>query len=214
MAMLIFSLSIFALSTYAWFTYINTSSFLGEVGFVSVDIDAYFDDGLGGRVEASEVSVGPSTTKTGVYTINIVSDSSTNYFEDFRMNVLVYSNVYTYIRVKIYEQLTLTYTNFEGIVTELSILTDEYMPFNYNLTDWYDNREVDNYIYFMVPTIRAGETTAEILTLITTYFVGENFSNYSPGYSLQIAFSVEAVQANSGPENVWGLTTPPWGGNW
>ncbi len=212
--MLIFSLSILALSTYAWFTYLKTDSFTGEIGFVEVNIDAYFDDGLGGKISADEVEVATGVPKPGIFFINIVSNANESYFEDFRLNVEVYSNVDTYIRVKIYEQLTLTYTNFEGVVTELSILHEEYMPFNYNTIDWYDNRSVDNYIYLIVPAQRTDSATPDVYTLITDYFAGQSFSNYPPGYSLQIGFSIEAVQASHGAENVWGLPTPPWGGSW
>lgn len=214
LAMLILSLSIFAFSTYAWFTYFRTDSFFGTIGFVDVELNAYFDDGLGGSTSASEVELLPGVFKDGVYEVNIVSGASTNYFEDFRISIDVLSNVDTYVRVKIYEQLTLTYTNFEGIVTELSILNQDYMPFNYNFVDFYDNREIDNYIYFKLPVQRIDASTPEVLGLIESYFSGQNFSNYAPGYSLQIAFSVEAVQAEGGPENVWGLATPPWGGTW
>lgn len=212
--MLIFSLSLFAYTTYAWFTYMSVDDYTSEVGFVAVDLDAYFDDGLGNHTSASEVSVGPGVTKTGIYTINIVNGASDEFFEKFRLNVDVTSNVDTYIRVKIYEQLTLTYTNYEGVVTELSILKNEYMPFNYSTTNWYDNRDYDYYIYYTIPVQRVDDLTPEVLGLITEYFSGQNFSTYSPGYSLQIAFSVEAVQAEGGPENVWGLSTPPWGGSW
>ena len=160
------------------------------------------------------MEVAPGVPKTGVYLINIVSSASSNYFEDFRLSVNVLSNVDTYLRVKIYEQLTLTYTNFEGIVTELSILHDEYMPFNYDTTNWYDNREIDNYIYYKFPVKRIDASNALVVGIISSYFSGQSFSNYPPGYSLQIAFSIEAIQAISGPENVWKLATPPWGGTW
>ncbi|MDD3122700.1 MAG: hypothetical protein PHC62_04170 [Candidatus Izemoplasmatales bacterium] len=211
LAMLIFSLSLFAFSTYAWFTYLKTDTFFGEVGFVEVDLNAYFLDELH---PATEVEVAAGVPKPGVYLVNIVSSASSNYFEDFRLSVSVLSNVDTYMRVKIYEQLTLTYTNFEGIVTELSILHDEYMPFNYDTTNWYDNREIDNYIYYKLPVKRVDASNALIVGIISSYFSGQSFSNYPPGYSLQIAFSIEAVQALSGPVNVWELTTPPWGGTW
>lgn len=214
LAMLVLSLSVFAFSAYAWFTFLQTDTFFGEVGFVEVNLNAYFDDGLGGQNPANEVQVGPGVTKTGVYYVNIVSNATDDYFEKLRLTIDVTSNVDTYVRVKIYEQLTLTYTNFEGVITELSILTDGYMPFNYNLVEWYDNRAIDNYIYFKLPVQRVDATTPEVLGLITSYFSGQNFSPYSPGYSLQMAFSVEAVQADQGPQNVWGLSTPPWGGSW
>ncbi|MBU1145066.1 MAG: hypothetical protein KJ971_04330 [Firmicutes bacterium] len=215
LAMLIFSLSLFVFASFAWFTQMYEDSLGVEVGFVDVNIDAYFINGVD-RVEAVEVLIGTSTYKPGVYSINIISNSSSNYFENFRLDIEVLSNVDTYLRVKIYEQLTLTYTNFEGIVTELSILNEEYMPFTFATTDWYYlNRSIDNYIYYTSPVQRTSEVVPLTFELISEY-TGSTFSNYSPGYSLQIAFSIEAVQALGGPENVWGLATPPWDteGSW
>ncbi|MCK7488223.1 MAG: hypothetical protein MZU97_24115 [Bacillus subtilis] len=86
--------------------------------------------------------------------------------------------------MKIYEQLTLTYVNFEGVVTELSILIEDFMPFNYDLTDWYDNRTIDNYLYLKTKVKRVNETTPYTIGLITSYFPNETFANYSAGYSL------------------------------
>ncbi len=64
-----------------------------------------------------------------------------------------------------------------------------------------------NYIYY--DSIVSTQTT---IPLILEYL--GVFGTYPDGYSLQIAFEVEAVQALGGPENVWGLATPPWGGSW
>jgi len=287
---LLFSISLFVFVTYAYFTDLMTDTFSGEMGFVDVDLNAYFDDGSGGQIEALEVvinSINEATgtdvtftsstktisstsidlsvyqdgdkiriqgsssndgyyivsgtptgnslvveedltdessgasvtidsivTKPGVYYINVVSDGNEYFFEDFRLYINVSSNVDTYLRVKIYEQLTLTYTDYFGQVTELTILFDGYMPFNYDTTNWYDNRTYDNYIYCKSAVQRVNETTPLEVGLISSYFSGENFNTYSPGYSLQIGFSVEAVQSDGGPENVWGLSTPPWGGSW
>lgn len=288
--MLILSLGLFVFSTYAYFTDLFSESFSGEVGFVDVDLNAYFDDGQGGQIPAEEVvieatasatatdvsftastgaiasatidlsvyqsgdkirvqgstsndgiytvtgaptanllnvtgtltdeSAGASitldkvVTKPGVYYINVVSGGNDFFFEDFRLIIDVKSNVYTYMRVKIYEQLTLIYTDYRGEVTELSILFDGYMPFNYDLNNWYDNRTYDNYIYYTNPVERVDENTPLEIGLISSYFTGQSFNTYSPGYSLQIAFSIEAVQSDGGPENVWDLATPPWGGSW
>ncbi|MBN2877945.1 MAG: hypothetical protein JXL85_09880 [Bacilli bacterium] len=287
---LLFSLSLFIFATFAYFTDMFTDTFSGEVGFVEVNLRAYFDDGLGGQIPAqkvviesfdsatsSDVSFSSSThtisstnidlsvysdgdtirvqnstsndgqytvsgtptanalivvedltdetagasitldnvvTKPGVYFINVVSSGNDYFFEDFRLVIDVLSNVNTYLRIKIYEQLTLIYTDYRGEVTELSILFDGFMPFNYDLNNWYDNRIYDNYIYYTSPIQRINETTPTEIGLISSYFSGEDFNTYSPGYSLQIAFSIEAIQSDGGPENVWDLTTPPWGGNW
>lgn len=290
LVILIFSLALFIFSTYAYFTDLFTEEFTAEFGFVDVELNAYFSDGLGGQIPAQEVVIesfnqatetdvsfteststiastnidlsvytagdrirvtgstsndgiyrvtGTPTansltvtgnltdelagasitldrviTKPGVYYINVVSSGNDFFFEDFRLIVNVYSNVDTYMRIKIYEQLTLIYTDYQGEVTELSILFEGHMPFNYDLTDWYDNRTYDNYIYLTEAVQRVNETTPLEIGLISSYFVDDPFNTYAPGYSLQIAFSIEAVQSEGGPENVWDLPTPPWGGTW
>ncbi len=212
--LLVLALSSFVFVTYAWFTNMFEDAFTAEMGFVDVDITVYFDDGLGGQIPAEEIAIAPGVTKPGVYFVNVVSDENPSYFEDLRVYIDVKSNINTYFRVKIYEQLTLIYTDYQGEITELSILMDEYMPFNYELTNWYDNRTYDNYLYYQLPVQRVGEFTPLEIGLVTSYFSGQSFNTYSPGYSLQIAFSIEAVQSEGGPENVWGLPTPPWGGSW
>ncbi len=210
----IFSLCMFVFATYAWFTGKYQTVFNAEMGFVQADLDVYFMDEYDNRVEATEVEIAEGVYKPGVYLINVVSSSADNHFENLRICVNVSSDVETYIRVKIYEQLTLTYENYDGSLTELSVLTDGYMAFNYDFDNWYDNRIMDDYIYYKYPVERVNSSTPLEIGLITSYFTGESFANYSPGYSLQIGFSIEAVQADGGPENVWNLPTPPWGSTW
>jgi hypothetical protein len=212
LVLLVLSMTLFVFSTVSWLLQLYEEQIQAEVGFVQVDIDAYFWDGAT-RIEAEEVEIATGVYKPGVYLIDITSNSAENFFENFRLYIHVHSSVDTYFRVKIYEQLTLTYVNYEGIVTELSILSDDYMPFDYSETNWYDNRSIDNYIYYELPVRRVNETTANQIGLITGYSLA-SFSVYSPGYSLQIAFSIEAVQSEGGPEHVWSLATPPWGGSW
>jgi len=212
LGMLAFSMSLFVFATWSWLTAMFAEDVDLEVGFVAVSLDAYFWNGTT-RIEAEEVEIVTGVYKPGVYLIDITSNSAANFFEDFRLYINITSNVDTYIRVKIYEQLTLTYENYEGTITEMSILNQDYMPFDYALTNWHDNRTIDNYLYYMNPVQRVNETTSLDIGLITQYALA-SFAVYSPGYSLQIAFSVEAVQAAGGPENVWLLPTPPWGGSW
>lgn len=212
---LFLTLSLFVFVTYAWFTGMFEDSVTAQMGFVQADINAYFDDGQGGQIAADEVEIALGVYKPGVYFINITSASNADFFDDFRLFIDVYSNVDTYIRIKILEQLTLKYTDYLGKETELSILTDQYMPFNYDVgtTTWYDNRTIDNYMYYKTPVQRIDGSTPLQIGLIPAA-PSEAFATYSIGYTLQVAFSIEAVQASGGPENVWQLATPPWGGNW
>jgi hypothetical protein len=213
--LLAFSASLFVGSTISWITQLIQDHVDLEVGLVDVNISVFFVDVDNHENPASEVQVAPGVTKPGVYLINIVENGPliSDKFDDFRVHIEILSNVDTYFRVKIYEQLTLTYINYEGNATELSVINPNYMPFNYATTNWYDNRTIDNYIYYRLPVQRNIDLTPLVLDLIATAPVG-GFSVYSPGYSLQIAFSIEAVQATGGPANVWNLTVPPWGSTW
>jgi len=219
LVMLGFSLTFFVFASWSWLTQLFEENVTATVGFVEVDVYAYFWNGTT-QIPAELVVIDylapgdeDDVTKPGVYLIDITSNSADNFFDDFRLYIDVSSSVDTYFRVKIYEQLTLSYENYEGTITELSILNPDYMPFDYALTNWHDNRIIDNYMYYKLPIKRVNETTPLEIGMITQYSLAP-FSIYSPGYSLQIAFSIEAVQADGGPENVWSLPTPPWGGSW
>lgn len=218
LALLVFSLLLFVFSSYAWFTGKFEDLVNVEVGFVQVDMNVYFDDGVT-TYPATEVEIAEGVYKPGIYEVDIASPASFNYFENLRVYIEVSSNVDTYFRIKIYEQLTLTYLNLDDSITELSTLIDGYMPFDYQLTDleenliWYDNRIFDDYFYYMDPVIRNSESEPMEIGLITSFSSG-SFGTYPIGYSLQIGFSVEAVQALDGPEQVWSLLETPWEISW
>lgn len=199
--------------SFAWFTDQEEITYQGEMGFVEADIDVYFDDGFGGRIEAEEVEISEFINKPGVYRINITSPTEDFFVEDLRIDVIVYSNIDSYIRIKIYEQLTFIYDN-NGETNELAVYYEEGVDLNYDLTHWYDNRIFDNYLYYENPVKRIDDLTPTVITLVGSYYSGQSFDTRSPGYSLQMAFSIEAVQAEGGPENVWDLPTQPWGGEW
>jgi len=199
--------------SFAWFTNEENITYQGEIGFVEADIDVYFDDGFGGRIEADEVEISNIISKPGVYRINITSDSEPFFIEDLRIDVIVSSNIDTYVRIKIYEQLTFIYDN-NGEINELSVYYEEGVDLNYDFSGWYDNRIFDNYIYYENPVKRVDENIPLVISLVDSYYQGQSFDTRSPGYSLQMAFAIEAVQAKGGPENVWGFDTPPWGGTW
>ena len=199
--------------TFPWFTQEEVITYQGNMGFVDADIDVYFDDGLGGRIEAEEVEISEFISKPGVYRINITSPTAEYFIEDFRIDVIINSNIDTYFRVKIYEQLTFIYDN-EGEINELAVYYEEGVDLNYDFNHWYDHRIFDNYLYYENKVTRIDETTPQVITLVGSYYTGQSFNTRGPGYSLQMAFAIEAVQADGGPENVWNLETPPWGGEW
>jgi hypothetical protein len=198
----------------AWFTGEEVMTYQGEMGFVDVEIDVYFEDDLGVRTEAEEVVIDPSTSKTGVYRINITSNTADFFIEDLRVDVIVKSNIDTYFRVEIYEQLTFIYFDSNETLNEMTVPYEEGVDLNYNLSNWYDNRIFDNFLYYMTPEQRIDQATPLVIPLIDSYFSGQSFDTRAPGYSLQMAFSIEAIQAQDAPENNWGFATPPWGGSW
>lgn len=185
------------------------------VGTVKVIARAYYEDEFGVLHEASEATIQPGTTKQGIYFVDVVNRATLPFIENFRIYIDVYSDVDTYFRVQIYEQLTLKIANIDGGTTELAVLMEQPIDFNYENTNWYyGTRSVDDYMYYMQPVKRISSMTPNSIGLITAYYPDAFFSSRPIGYSLQIAIVVEAVQANGGPENNWGLETPPWGGEW
>jgi len=220
LVMLIASVGLFVFSTVAWITHLFEEEVLLEMGLVDVDIEVYFDDPIDGITPAGEVIIivndpedpDDDITKPGVYLVNITENTSVIAFEDFRVKIKVKSSVSTYVRVRIIEQLTMIYTDHLGVQTELSIVNSTYMPFSFETENWYDRRSSDGYLYYMLPVTRQSESVPTVIDLIADPPV--DFSTYPPGYSLQIAFSIEAVQAEGGPENVWNLATAPWGSPW
>lgn len=198
----------------AWFTDQEEVTYTGEMGFVEVEIEVYFDDGVNPPIPAMEVELLGDESKPGSYYINITSNTADYFIEDLRVDIIIKSNIDTYFRVKIYEQLTFIYTNSSNETVEMTIPYETEVELNYDFTNWYDNRIFDNYLYYKDKVKRVNETTDLIIPLIDSYFLDQNFDTRSPGYSLQMAFSVEAVQALNGPQNNWGFENPPWGGNW
>lgn len=216
LVLLTLSLSLFVLASWGWFTQLFEEDETYLVGHVEVEIDPYFsvynDVTLQyDRVEATfvQIQASPLIEKPGVYLINIVNNGSDYFFENFRLDIIVKSSVNTYFRIKIYEQLTLTYLNYQGNYTELSILNNEYMPFDYDFTDWYDHRDYDDYLYYKMPVKRTGALEPLVISLIPDYTLS-SFPIYDAGYSLQIAFTLEAVQSFGGPKYEWGQEAPPW----
>src|SRR5690606_17152574 len=84
------------------------------VGHVEVEIFAYFEkvDELGNVIETKTEDIdyvlNDNEVKFGVIGINISNPSNIQYFDNFRVDILVKSSVYTFFRIAPYEQFTLT----------------------------------------------------------------------------------------------------------
>lgn len=229
LVLLTLSLSLFVLASWGWFTQLFEEDQSYTVGNVDVEIIPYFVDENNNPIldEFNEYILPPyfemttGVLKPGVYGINIVDAQEPYYFQDLRVLVRVKSSVLTYVRVKIYEQLTWRYYNSSNILTEVAVIDEDGMPYMINSTDWFDDRyyvtgqpvrELSYYIYTKTPVIRDGVDLPNEIDFILGST--ELYQDYIPGYYFQISFQVEAVQSSMGPQNVWGLAKPPWGGEW
>lgn len=185
------------------------------VGFVDVEIKAYFErvNELGVVTETKEQNIdyvlNESEVKFGVIGINISMPADIQYFDNFRVDILVKSSVYTYFRIAPYEQFTLTYES-NGKINEVAMTKDDYSPFNYNTSDFFDNRVKDGFFYYKYPVKRISNVLSTNLMFINRFPIEQTFPQYETRYSLQIGFIIEAVQYLNGPQNNWGLMNPPW----
>lgn len=219
--LLISALSLFVVTTISWIKIWLQESETYEVGDVDVEIQLYFVDSQGNPVLDEEdnyvqppLYLIPNTTiyKPGVYVINVINISQDFFFSNLRANVIVNSTVDTYFRIKIIEELTMKYVT-SNTETELAIPLDDFLPFVYETANWhFASRFSDDYIYYKLPVKGNGVNDPLSIPLISSS--SESFIPYSIGYSLQLSFVIEAIQAQGGPQENWGLATPPWGGSW
>ena len=227
LVLLTLSLSLFVAATWSWFTQLINQDETYTVGDIDVEIIPYFVDinnnpildGEGDYLIAPNFEMLSGLSKQGVYGINIVNSQFPYYFQNLRVLVRVRSTVDTYIRVKIYEQLTWRYINSQDILTEVAVLDEDGMPFNIS-TAWFDDRtllpletrELTYYVYYKTSVKRNTDESANDISFILG--ATELYQDYAPGYYFQLSFEVESVQELNGPQNVWNLPNPPWGGNW
>lgn len=226
---ILFIICMFMVSSFLFVTSFILNSKLEEneleVGFVKVQVDPYFvEDGIIYRegLDYIATSEGEGTfTKFGVLKIDVSNPTSRQFLTNFRVNIIISSNVLTYFRVAPYEQLTLSYV-MGSVTREVAITQKEYMPFNYNVYDpdiddknrFIDRREYDGFLYYMQPVQRISKSEDTVITLIGT-FASQSYRLYDDRYSMQIGFIIEAVQAYQGPQENWGLDKKPWdNSNW
>jgi|SRR5690554_6174402 len=170
-----------------------------EVGFVKVSAEIFLDDILYEEIDAG--------SDIDVIEINLSDRNDDLFFEKLSIDIIVLSNVDTYLRVAIYEQFTLTYIT-GGVVNKIAVTKDEYAPFVFN-NSFYNNRIEDDYFYYVNKVQRINEN--EGLRIPFIYKHPENeYVLHDSKYTIQLAIKVEAVQAVGGPLYNWGLTNPPW----
>ncbi|MCK9470985.1 MAG: hypothetical protein WC006_03120 [Bacilli bacterium] len=182
------------------------------IGEVEVEYDIYFTKDGEDELKASEVEISPGITKSGVYFVNLDNINSNRYISYLNIDILVKSNVNTYVRVKIIEQLTLTITDHYGHKTEISILSPRT---EFDLAEnWFYHEETE-YYYYKTPVKGIEDGTEIIENRIKFVIPFEDTYNPSPmNYSLQLGLQVSGVQTKGGAKYNWKLDNPPWGGNW
>lgn len=180
-----------------------------DVGFVEVDLLVDFKkDGLIKSTNL-EPQLDQTHVKKGVYRVDITDSSDMQFIENLRVRFEVKSSVDTYFRFKMYQSLVIKTVNTQGVVSEYAIKAD----FDYNMeNDFYVH--TDGYVYYKNKVKRNSDHSPYEIYFIAEYFEGQIFNAAPLGQELQISFDVEAVQANGGAFNNWGLITPPWGGSW
>ncbi|MCV2231980.1 hypothetical protein [Paracholeplasma manati] len=215
--------SLAVVSIAGWLTNTNTSNPVVTVGEVSVQIEAYFEyydefDVLQTKttdIEYEYTVDGQGTfTKFGIYRVNLSNPDDPQFIKNLRVNIDVLSNVESYMRIGVYEQLTLSYIS-GGKSYEVAITQPTKMPFNYMDTNdmvnpyFYDNRDNDGFFYYTNTVKRNPDTTPQEITFVAD-FGSTPFNLYDASYSLQLGFIIEAVQSIEGPVINWGLPNRPW----
>lgn len=207
----------------AYLTSLTESEVKYTVGDVNVDLQIYFVSDNGATIDYDEYyyeCVYPtrdSNKKMGVFKVDISDEDAANFADKLRVDLVVKSNVDTYVRIAPYEQLTLTY-QLNDKTKEIAVVQEESTKFNYQFADtatsFYDNRDKDGYIYFRSAVKKADGQDETVYPLIDEFEEGQTFGKSDKSYSLQIGFIVESVQALEGPEKNWGMSSAPWGGDW
>lgn len=186
---------------------------IGEVGVLAVDV--YYVN-AGQKISYNEVQV-LSQTKKGVYDVNIVDPQALNYITNLRVDIKVSSNVDSYLRVKLNDQIIRKTTNYQGVITETAV---RHAPTNFNIhASWHieeDPKDQRNtYYYYKQKVKKTQNQSYTLLSFVIPYPSNQEYNAYGEGYSLQLGIAYDIVQANyGGPQNNWGLQTPPWGGSW
>ena len=201
----------------AYLTSLTESEVIYTVGTVDVDLEIYFEDEDGNIIPNTfdyvcEYADGTEQTKSGVIKVNISDNDAENFAEKLRVDLVVKSNVDTYVRIAPYEQLTLTYTVGE-VTREVAVVQEESTKFNYQFADtatsFYDNRDKDGYIYFRSAVKKEEGQDRVVYPLISAFTTAGTFEKSDQIYSLQIGFIVESVQKIQGLEKNWGITSLP-----
>lgn len=176
-----------------------------QIGDVVVNVEAYYE-------KDSTVVPIDITLTNGIIELNVTNPEELEHYNNFRVNILVYSTVDTYFRVSVAEQFTLTYLAGSK-VNVVAVAKDDFSKFAYNFTDFYDNRLYDNFFYYKSKVKRVDEVTPLRIEFIGELPEIDYHPIYQDKYKIHIGFYIDAVQYLQGPEENWGLAKPPWNSN-
>ena len=175
------------------------------LGTVHVSTELYYEKG-GNEYPASEVVINPTLNikKKGVYQVNVVDRESVEFIENVRMRVVVESDVDTYIRIKLLDQLVITTVDYLGNRTEIPIIAER-TEFYYDQTNWYYNGPT--IIITASRRSSASAQTSEHYFLRCLVFPRRSLQHRPLGYSIRWE-SGRKRSRHRGPQENWGLNNP------
>lgn len=174
------------------------------VGDVKVELEAFYQKGQTKQIIDVEEN-------GGIIELNISDPDQLAHFNNFRVNIIIKSSIYTYFRIALYEQFTLTYMAGNQKVV-VAVAKDGYSKFNFN-KDFVDKREYDGFFYYKNKVKRNTDESPLVIEFIGELPEKDYHPIYESKYTIQIGFIIEAVQYINGPQMNWGLPNPPWEDN-
>lgn len=174
------------------------------VGDVKVELEAFYQKGQTKQtIDIQE--------NGGIIELNISDPEQLAHFNNFRVNIIIKSSIYTYFRIALFEQFTLTYMVGNQKVV-VAVAKEGYSKFNFN-KDFVDKREYDGFFYYKNKVKRNADESPLVIEFIGELPAEDYHPIYESKYTIQIGFLIEAVQYINGPQTNWGLPNPPWEDN-
>lgn len=146
--------------------------------------------------------------KKGIYYIDITNKDAAEYIDKVNIKVFIYSDVDTYCRIQIIDQLTVIKDTEDG---RKEYAIPQPNPINYHIDNsWVYDKGFYYYPYKVKQISR--HKPLELDFILPQSSVSQTY--YPDGVFLQLAIRLETVQAVKGPEINWGIKEAPWGGGW
>jgi hypothetical protein len=202
----IIAVIVLAGSTAAWLT---VGDAITERVYNLSNFDTYAEVYFAGAVNPPETY----RNADGSIAVDVANNAAENYIGKLRVDAYYKGKGSAYIRLKTVQQ----WKDAGGKILQ----ADSAVPFAvatpYLSTDtgnqnkWYDNR-LDDFCIYYATRLKAANTAYTAIPIITAGFDDLRMASISPsgaGITLNIAFTLEAVQVNRYPQ-FWGLERLPW----